>query len=63
MYMRVDDKAHPVVTLEQDGALPASLDGHVALYHSVAATYTCPACGQHGHTPDAQRDAQRSGRS
>lgn len=48
LYQRVDDEAHSVVTLEQAGPLPASLDGHVALYHAVAATYTCPACGRHG---------------
>ncbi len=55
MYMRMDDEAHSVVTLDHAGALPASLDGHVALYHAVAVTYTCKVCGQHGSAPVTQR--------
>ncbi len=48
MYRRVDDARHAVVTLDEAGPLPASLDGHIALYHAVAATYTCAECGRHG---------------
>lgn len=54
MYMRVDDEAHAVVSLERAGPLPASLDGHIALYHEVAPTYTCSTCGRHGAESAAQ---------
>ena len=33
-YARVDDRSYRVVTLEQAGPLPASFDGHTALYCS-----------------------------
>ncbi len=31
-YARVDDRSYRVVILEQAGPLPASFDGHTALY-------------------------------
>lgn len=31
-YRRVDDTLHRIVVLQREGPLPASLDGHVALY-------------------------------
>lgn len=31
-YLRVDDNSFRVVVLEQEARLPASYDGHVALY-------------------------------
>lgn len=31
-YRRVDDPLHRLVVLQQEGPLPASFDGHVALY-------------------------------
>ena len=32
-YVRVDDCSYRAVTLEQAGPLPATFDGHVALYY------------------------------
>ncbi len=58
MYMRVDTPVHSVVSLDQAGPLPASLDGRVALYHLVAVGYTCPACGRQGSAQTSE-----SGRS
>lgn len=53
MYQRMDDagETHPVVILDRAGPLRASLDGHIALYHAVAATYTCHTCGHHASPP------------
>ncbi|HEY7348442.1 MAG TPA: hypothetical protein VH599_09035 [Ktedonobacterales bacterium] len=31
-YLRVDNNSFRVVVLEQEGRLPASYDGHIALY-------------------------------
>jgi hypothetical protein len=31
-YVRVDDQSYKIVTLQQKGPLPATFDGHVALY-------------------------------
>ncbi len=31
-YVRVDDQSYHPVILDQDGPLPATFDGHVALY-------------------------------
>lgn len=31
-YVRVDDRSYRAVTLKQEGPLPATFDGHVALY-------------------------------
>jgi hypothetical protein len=31
-YVRVDDRSYKVVTLQQKESLPATFDGHVALY-------------------------------
>jgi hypothetical protein len=58
MYMRVDDEAHAVVELDRAGPLPASLDGHVALYHAVAATYSCRACGHPAPPSESERSEQ-----
>jgi hypothetical protein len=33
-YVRVDDRSYKVVTLQQKGPLPATFDGHVALYYA-----------------------------
>jgi hypothetical protein len=35
-YARVDDNSYHLVTLEQEGPLPASFDGHTAWYCSAA---------------------------
>ena len=48
-YTRVDDQSYRAVMLEQEGPLPATFDGHVALY----CTATC-ACRDH-----AQRAGER----
>ena len=31
-YVRVDDRSYRAVTLNQEGSLPATFDGHIALY-------------------------------
>ena len=36
VYARVDDDSYHLVTLEQEGLLPASFDGHTAWYCSSA---------------------------
>ena len=35
-YVRIDNHSYRSVTLDQDGPLPASFDGQVALYHAAA---------------------------
>jgi hypothetical protein len=35
-YVRVDDRSYRAVTLEREGPLPATFDGHVALYCTAA---------------------------
>ncbi len=35
-YVRVDDKSYQTITLDQEGPLPATFDGHVALYCTAA---------------------------
>jgi hypothetical protein len=35
-YVRVDDRLYRTVTLDQEGPLPATFDGHVALYCTAA---------------------------
>lgn len=35
-YTRVDDHSYRLVILEQEGPLPATFDGHIALYCSSA---------------------------
>ncbi len=35
-YVRVDDRSYRRVTLSEEGLLPASFDGHVALYRALA---------------------------
>jgi hypothetical protein len=44
-YARVDDKSYRVVILEQEGPLPATFDGHTALY--CLATCKCTTQAQH----------------
>lgn len=39
-YVRIDDQSYRMVILDQDGPLPASFDGHVALYRAAANLYT-----------------------
>lgn len=34
-YVRIDDVSYKVITLQQAGPLPATFDGHVALYRAV----------------------------
>ena len=38
-YVRIDDDSYRQITLDQDGPLPASFDGHVALYRAAAKVY------------------------
>lgn len=33
-YVRVDDERHRMVTLDCQGPLPATFDGHIALYRA-----------------------------
>ncbi len=33
-YVRVDDRSYKMITLSQKGPLPASFDGHIALYRA-----------------------------
>ncbi|GHO98514.1 hypothetical protein KSF_085620 [Reticulibacter mediterranei] len=35
-YVRIDTRSYRLITLEQEGPLPASFDGQVALYRAVA---------------------------
>jgi len=37
-YTRVDDLSHKVVILQQTGRLPATFDGHVAVYRASTPT-------------------------
>jgi len=51
VYARVDDNSYHLVTLEQEGPLPASFDGHTA-YYCVSACR----CATHARqTQEAQR--------
>ncbi len=51
-YVRVDNRSYRTVILDQEGPLPATFDGHVALY----CTSAC-ACRDHAHRkPAADRD-------
>lgn len=43
-YVRVDDRSYRAVILDQEGPLPATFDGHIALY----CTSAC-ACRDHAH--------------
>lgn len=43
-YVRVDDRSYRAVMLDQEGPLPATFDGHIALY----CTSAC-ACRDHAH--------------
>lgn len=40
-YLRVDDGSFQTVRLSSEAALPASFDGHVALYRAAAAQCAC----------------------
>jgi hypothetical protein len=40
-YARVDDQSHQMVLLDQEGPLPATFDGHVALYRAAARICAC----------------------
>lgn len=53
VYARVDDRSYHVVTLEQEGPLPATFDGHTAFYCSSACR-----CATHAHEP-LLRSAER----
>ena len=46
-YVRVDDRSYRAVTLEQDGSLPATFDGRVALY----CTSACRCMQRADHQP------------
>ena len=39
-YVRIDNHSYRLVMLEQDGPLPASFDGQVALYRAAAKMQT-----------------------
>lgn len=41
MYLRVDDGSFQRLQLISSGMLPASLDGHIALYRAAAAPCAC----------------------
>jgi hypothetical protein len=43
-YVRVDDRTYRTAILDQEGPLPATFDGHIALY----CTSAC-ACRDHAH--------------
>lgn len=43
-YLRVDDSSFQRVMTSPDGALPASYDGHIALYRSAASPCACERC-------------------
>lgn len=34
-YMRIDQQSYHIVTLENEGPLPATFDGHVAYYRAL----------------------------
>ncbi len=54
-YTRVDDRSYRAVTLEQAGPLPATFDGHVALY----CTASC-ACWDHAQdTRTGERESSK----
>lgn len=57
IYTRVDDRSYRAVVLEQEGPLPATFDGHIALY----CTSAC-ACRDHAlHTHSwGERSEQRN---
>ena len=40
-YLRVDDGSFQRLVVLQDGVLPASFDGHVALYRAAASPCAC----------------------
>jgi hypothetical protein len=42
VYVRIDDDSYRQLTLKQDGPLPASFDGHVALYRAAAKVSISP---------------------
>lgn len=43
-YLRVDDGSFQTVRLSSEAVLPASFDGHVALYRAAAAACACERC-------------------
>ncbi|HEY8325284.1 MAG TPA: hypothetical protein VIG77_12380 [Ktedonobacterales bacterium] len=43
-YLRVDDSSFQRVETSPDGALPASYDGHIALYRAAASPCACERC-------------------
>lgn len=49
-YTRVDDHSYRVVILEQEGPLPATFDGHIAIYCSSACR-----CAMHARTREETR--------
>ena len=56
VYTRVDDESFRRVTLEREGPLPASFDGHVAEYRVAAATCV----RERRHAPTAVHAAARN---
>ena len=50
-YRRVDDTLHRLVVLQQEGPLPASFDGHVALYCASIPTRELLSHLHQQHTP------------
>lgn len=43
-YLRVDNDSFQRVMTSPDGTLPASFDGHIALYRSAASPCACERC-------------------
>ncbi|HEX8729649.1 MAG TPA: hypothetical protein VF739_13545 [Ktedonobacterales bacterium] len=43
-YLRVDNDSFQRVTTSPNGTLPASFDGHIALYRSAASPCHCERC-------------------
>ncbi len=43
-YLRVDDESFQRLQLLSSGVLPASFDGHIAVYRVAAAPCTCERC-------------------
>ncbi len=44
IYLRVDDASYRVVILDREGPLPATFDGHVALYCPAAKNWAGMDC-------------------
>lgn len=61
IYLRVDDGSFHRLRLDSSGILPASYDGHVALYRAAAAPCACERRQQHEQRQQHQRVVARRG--